>query len=695
MKKKFLVPILVTTLVTSTVSSNWSWEDRSNIVKAQEQLLTKNVNGMIIENGVLKRYEGNASEVVVPEGVVSIEDYVFKNKDFIKSITLPDSVTEIGMEAFWECYNLEKVEIEGAIEYIDTNAFSMCEKLADIDLSNVKQIGYNSFHGCKSLKVIELNALECIDTSAFSASGIEKATLHFVGKDNSIGEEAFKECENLKEVIIKGEVSEIGDRAFFGCKMLENIQIEDNSKLNKFGCSSFDQTPWLTEQLKQSENKMLIINDILVKYLPEVFYAGEYDGIPYEELSVNGRRLMSEEKFTYTPPSDVKMETVTIPENIKAIAGDAFYGAYSVEKVIFDSNIKNMEIGVGAFDFTTWEKEYLEQENFLVVGGNLVKAKCNAEVIEIPNGVKKIVTGAMMVDCKSGKIPTEEISEVKEIRIPQSVKEVGLVLLKRDVGDSLEKIVAPTSFENSFANWPVWTYPSYIEFKDVDTSTERKDVLDGYEDGEEPTSTPQVTGTPTATEKAEPTSTVQETKQPTTTEKAKPTPQTTKVPTATGKAESTPQATKAPTTTEKAEPTPQTTGTPIPTGNGNATPIVQATEIPKMPTAVPTQTQAPSDSTPTPEIKVKRAVISKAKRTSKTKIKITMKKLEAVKGYQIVAATDKKFKKNVKKVTSTSGTVTLKKLKKGKTYYIKVRSYKLDSGKKKVYGKYSVIQKVK
>lgn len=695
MKKKVLVPILVTTLVASTISANWGGEDRSHIVKAQEQLLTKTVDGMIIENGVLKRYEGNASEIVIPEGVISIEDYVFKNKDFIKSITLPDSVTEIGMEAFWECYNLEKVEIEGTIEYIDGNAFSMCEKLADIDLSNVKQIGHNSFHGCKSLKAVDLNALECIDASAFSASGIEKATLHFVGKDNSIGEKAFRECENLKEVIIKGEVCEIGDQAFFGCKMLENIQIEDSSKLNKFGCSSFDQTPWLTEQLKQSENKMLIINDILVKYLPEVFYAGEYDGIPYEELTANGRRLMSEEQFTYTPPSDVKMETVTIPENIKAIAGEAFYGAYSVEKVVFDSNIKDIEIGIGAFDFTTWEKEYLEQEDFLVVGGNLVKAKCNAEVIEIPNGVKRVVTGAMMMDCISGKIPSEEISEVKEIRIPQSVKEVELVLLKRDVGDSLEKIVAPTSFESSFADWPVWTYPSYIEFKDVDTSTKVKDVLEGYEDGEEPTATPQTTATPTATEKAEPTSTVQETKQPTTTETVKPTTQATKAPTATGKAEPSPQATKAPTATVKAEPTSQTTGTPMPTGKVNATPIVQATETPQMPTAVPTQTQAPGDSTPTPETKVKRAVISKAKRMSKTKIKITMKKLEAVKGYQIVAATDKKFKKNVKKVTSTSGTVTLKKLKKGKTYYIKVRAYKLDSEKKKVYGKYSIIRKVK
>lgn len=692
MKKYILVPILVTTLAVSSVSVNLDKEDGCNIVKAQEQLLTKTIDGMVIENGVLKRYEGNASEIVVPEGVVSIGEHAFEYKDFIKHITLPESVTEIQSYGFFKCNNMVKVEIKGDINSIDMNAFSGCEKLATIDLSGVKQIGYNSFHGCKSLKEIELNALESIDMLAFSDSGMERAVLQFVGQDNLIGTAAFLECKNLKEIVIKGEVSKIGDQAFLGCEVLEDIQIEDSSKLNNIGKCSFDKTPWLTEQLEQSANKMLIINDILVKYQPEVFYAGEYDGTPYEDFSANEQFMnmkMSEESFTYTEPSDVKMETVTIPKNVKAIAGNAFYGAYSVEKVVFDSNIKDIEIGVGAFDFTTWEKEYLDKENFLVIGGTLVKARCNTEVIEIPNGVKKINSGVMMMDCTTGKVPTEKIAEVKEIIIPQSVKE-GLII--NGVGDSLEKVIVPTSFESSFNEW---TLPTYVEFKDVDTSIDAKDVLDGYEDGEESTSTPQVMGTPTATEKAKPTSTVQETKQPTTTEKAKPTPQTTKAPTATGKAESTPQATKAPTTTEKAEPTPQTTGTPIPTGNGNTTPIVQVTEIPKMPTAIPTQTQAPSDSTPTPEIKVKRAVISKAKRTSKTKIKITMKKIEAVKGYQIVAATDKKFKKNVKKVTSTSGTVTLKKLKKGKTYYIKVRAYKLDSGKKKVYGKYSVIQKVK
>ena len=71
-------------------------------------------------------------------------------------------------------------------------------------------------------------------------------------------------------------------------------------------------------------------------------------------------------------------------------------------------------------------------------------------------------------------------------------------------------------------------------------------------------------------------------------------------------------------------------------------------------------------------------------------------KTAAVSGYQIICATDKKFSKNVIKTTvsgkSLSKTVTG--LKKGKTYYVKVRAYKTVNGKK-IYGLYSNVRSQK
>lgn len=96
------------------------------------------------------------------------------------------------------------------------------------------------------------------------------------------------------------------------------------------------------------------------------------------------------------------------------------------------------------------------------------------------------------------------------------------------------------------------------------------------------------------------------------------------------------------------------------------------------------------------KVSVKKAAVKKAVNSSKKKIKITINKVTGAKGYRVQYSTDKKFKKNVKTVKPTTKTsVTLSNLKKGKTYYIRVCAYKLDSGNNKIYGKYGASKKVK
>lgn len=64
-------------------------------------------------------------------------------------------------------------------------------------------------------------------------------------------------------------------------------------------------------------------------------------------------------------------------------------------------------------------------------------------------------------------------------------------------------------------------------------------------------------------------------------------------------------------------------------------------------------------------------------------------------GYQIVYSTDKKMKKKCTTITTKSKKYTLKKLSKKKTYYVKVRAYRIDSTGKMKYGKYTSVSKVK
>ena len=101
-------------------------------------------------------------------------------------------------------------------------------------------------------------------------------------------------------------------------------------------------------------------------------------------------------------------------------------------------------------------------------------------------------------------------------------------------------------------------------------------------------------------------------------------------------------------------------------------------------------------STPSKTVKVKapsKVKLTSAKNGKGKKLTVKWKKVTGAKGYQLQYALNKKFKKK-KSIQTKKTKYTIKKLKKKKTYYIRVRAYKMN-GKKKVYGKWSTVKKVK
>ena len=164
-----------------------------------------------------------------------------------------------------------------------------------------------------------------------------------------------------------------------------------------------------------------------------------------------------------------------------------------------------------------------------------------------------------------------------------------------------------------------------------------------------------------------------------------------------------------PTSTILPTPTPMVTPTSVPTKQPTATPTQTPTEPSIGVPTVPSNTEHLSDgkqaessvsknnvnenSSIGKEVEVLQVRFDKLKISGKHKVKATWKKLTNVSGYQLQYAPNKKFKK-AKSKTVKSSSVTLKKLKKKKTYFVRVRAYKLANGKK-VYGKWSSVKKVK
>ena len=90
---------------------------------------------------------------------------------------------------------------------------------------------------------------------------------------------------------------------------------------------------------------------------------------------------------------------------------------------------------------------------------------------------------------------------------------------------------------------------------------------------------------------------------------------------------------------------------------------------------------------------VSKASIKKLTNTAGRNLNVYINTVKGVKGYQIVYAEKSNFS-GYKRLNTAKTTAVLKNLKKNKTYYVKVRAYKTDSAGKTVYGSYSAVKKI-
>lgn len=96
--------------------------------------------------------------------------------------TVPETVKEIGENAFYICSNLRMIKFSDSIEKISDKAFIKCGNLAELSLpSSLKEIGADAFSYCDSLKSVEIpsNVQKIGDYAFFSAgTAIEKIIVH-------------------------------------------------------------------------------------------------------------------------------------------------------------------------------------------------------------------------------------------------------------------------------------------------------------------------------------------------------------------------------------------------------------------------------------------------------------------------------------------------------------------------------------
>ena len=152
-------------------------------------------------------FEGCSSitSVVIPDGVTTIDGRAFTFCSNLSSVTIPESVRILGGEVFVETA-LKTIVFPKQIYSIPSSICAGCEQLESVTLpAGTIYIESGAFSGCSSLKSISLpdGVLEIHD-AAFSSTGLISVTIPEMIE--TIGDDAFRNCPALKEVIMEAVV---------------------------------------------------------------------------------------------------------------------------------------------------------------------------------------------------------------------------------------------------------------------------------------------------------------------------------------------------------------------------------------------------------------------------------------------------------------------------------------------------------
>lgn len=393
------------------------------------------------KNGIVTKYSGDVTELVIPEGITEIGapedswkpgifegheeltsvilpesllrigDKAFKGCSGLTDIRIPDSVTSIGADAFSDCSGLTNLtipqsvkEIKDAQGYNGKGAFENCTGLTDVSISGTEMhIGTKAFSGCSNLKNIFLSeGVNNFGSNAFSGcSGIEN--INIPNSMTSIGESVFSGCSGLMYINIPDSVTKIGEGAFRGCSALTSINIPGS--VTKIGEGAFRGCCALTSVILPSG--------------VERIEPGTFGGC------INLSSIIIPEGVTEISGGDKSWWTTTngpfegckaltsihIPDSVTNIGRHAFKDCSELTHINIPNNVT--DIGTGVFQNCCKLKNIVIPENLTVIKYETFSGCNELENVILPDGLTEINGNAF-----------ENCVKLRNIKIPGSVSSI-------------------------------------------------------------------------------------------------------------------------------------------------------------------------------------------------------------------------------------------------------------------------------
>ena len=201
-------------------------------------------NGLLyLSNCLIEAMQNFANDYTIKDGTRIIAGGSFFGCTSLTSVTIPNSVTNIGNKAFYNCKSLTSITIPNNVTSIGDETFYDCESLTNVIIGNsVISIGYNAFVNCKSLTSVTFGKnLTSISFGAFQfCTSLTSVTIP--NSVTSIGEFAFYNCTSLTNIAIPNSVTIIDDSAFENCTSLKDVYYTGSqSDWNKISIGSDNQ----------------------------------------------------------------------------------------------------------------------------------------------------------------------------------------------------------------------------------------------------------------------------------------------------------------------------------------------------------------------------------------------------------------------------------------------------------------------
>ena len=359
-------------------------KDKDEVKIAQS--LGIEVNPYDIVEGVLTSSNGNLllmdenGTVTVPDSVTEIGEGAFANLNGLKTIIIPGTVKRIGSSAFAYNATLENVIMQEGVEEIGNNAFQSCSNLKNVDLpsslisigvqaflychslqkveipSKIKTIESDSFYDCSKLNKVILNeGLEKIESNAFANTSFSK--IEIPSTVVNIGSLVFANNKNLDNIVIKGNCPYVYESGMLMTKAKDNILFVSDSYLKSVT------TFTIPEGIIKFNVSINSYNNIKKLIIPSTLQSiSNANALPttISDIEISGNNskyaVSNENKILYTKDTKEliscfsKEETIDLKdiEGISILAQYSFNQAENAKTII----LPDLLTTINAFSFT-------------------------------------------------------------------------------------------------------------------------------------------------------------------------------------------------------------------------------------------------------------------------------------------------------------------------------------------------------